>query len=41
MDGRKIGVGRLDEWVGGGVGLTTAGYHRIPYAIPGCSRIPL
>ena len=24
-----------------GVGLSTSGYHRIPHAIPGCSRIPL
>ena len=35
MDGRKIGIGRLDEWAGEGVGLTTAGYHRISHAIPG------
>ena len=40
MDGWTDGqIGRLDEWEG--VGLTTAGYHRIPHAIQGCSRIPL
>ena len=35
------GIGRLGEWAGEGIGLTTAEYHRIPHAIPGCSRIPL
>ena len=34
-------IGRLDEWEGEGVGLTTAGYNRIQHAIPECSKIPL
>ena len=37
MDGWTTdgGIGRLGEWAGEGVGLTTAEYHRIPQVAPG------